>query len=244
MRTIIYFALGVLFVIIYFPAFIVGWILSLLFDKKRVAIKHIARIFSAGLLVANPWWKIKMNGLENYDKNKTYLIVMNHRSLYDIALVNMLPTNMRWVAKYELYKLPILGPILYFKDDVMVKRGDPESTKKMMIKCFGLFKQDISVAIFPEGTRSKDGCVHDFKEGAFIIAKKGRVPILPIVVQGTWEAENRGKRGLLNPNTFTMDILPEITVEQIKEMGIKELCDYTHKLIYEKHKETSPELYN
>lgn len=243
MRTFIYFFLIFLFVLIYFPIFFIGWLFALTFDKKRVFIKHTAMGFSRGLLLANPWWRVKVKGVENYDKHKTYLILINHRSLYDIALVNILPTNMRWVAKHELYKAPILGQILFFKNDVMVKRGDAESTKKMMVKCFGLLKEGISIAMFPEGTRSKDGCVHEFKEGAFIIAKKGRVPILPIVVQGTWEAENKGRFGLLNPNTFTMNILPEIPVEKIKEMGIKELCEYTHDMIYNKHKEVSPWLY-
>ncbi|MEG0499923.1 MAG: lysophospholipid acyltransferase family protein, partial [Rikenellaceae bacterium] len=135
------------------------------------------------------------------------------------------------------------GQMLFFKDDIMVKRGDAESTKKMMLKCFKTLKDGISIAMFPEGTRSKNGCVNEFKEGAFIIAKKGRVPILPIVVQGTWEAENKGKMGLLNPNTFIMNILPEIPVEKIKEMGIRELCDYTHDMIYNKHREVSPWLY-
>lgn len=243
MRTIIYFILIFLFVLIYFPIFFIGWLLALTVDKDRNFIKHVAIGFSRGLLVGNPWWRVKIKGLENFDKNKTYLILINHRSLYDITLVNLLPINMRWVAKYELYKTPILGQILFFKNDVMVKRGDAESTKKMMLKCFGYLKRGISISMFPEGTRSEDGCVHEFKEGAFIVAKKGRVPILPIVVQGTWEAENKGRFGLLNPNTFTMNIMPEIPVEKVKEMGIKELCEYTHDIIYNKHKEVSPWLY-
>ena len=205
--------------------------------------KHITKGFCIGLLSLNPWWRVKINGWENFDKNKTYLILINHRSLYDIPLVNLLPLNMRWVAKHELYKVPLLGPILFFKGDIMVKRGDPNSTKLMMFKCFQTLKQNISISIFPEGTRSEDGTVNEFKEGAFIIAKKGRVPILPIVVQGTWEAENKGKFGLLNPNTFTLNIMPEIPVTKVKELGIKDLCKYTHEIIYAKHKEVTPTLY-
>lgn len=243
MRTIIYFILIFIFVLIYFPIFFLGWLMGLTFDKKRIVIKHLAIGFSRGLLVANPWWRVKIKGLENFDKTKTYILLINHRSLYDITLVNLLPINMRWVAKWELYKTPILGQLLFFKDDIMVKRGDPESTKKMMLKCLNYLKNGISVSMFPEGTRSKNGCVDEFKEGAFIVAKRARVPILPIVVQGTWEAENKGRMGLLNPNTFTMNILPEIPVETIKEMGIKELCTYSHDMIYNKHKEVSPWLY-
>ena len=243
MRTIIYFIIVITFILLYFPLFFFGWLIGITFDKKKNFIKHITRGFSRGLLVTNPWWRVKINGIENFDENKTYLILINHRSLYDIPLVNSLPLNVRWVAKHELYKTPILGPILFFKGDIMVKRGDPNSTKSMMIKCFKTLKEDVSIAMFPEGTRSKDGTVKVFKEGAFIIAKKGRVPILPITVQGTWEAENKGRFGFLNPNTFTLNILPEIPVEKIKELGIKELCIHTHDIIYNKHKEVSPSLY-
>lgn len=243
MRTIIYFFLVMFIVLLYYPIFFIGWLLGLTFDKKKKLIQYTTIGFSKGLLYVNPWWRVKIEGLENFDKTKTYLILINHRSLYDIPLVNILPINMRWIAKYELYKAPILGQILFFKGDIMVKRGDPASAKSMMIKCFQTLKQGVTISMFPEGTRSKDGTLHSFKEGAFIIAKKGRVPILPIIVEGTWEAENRNKFGLLNPNTFTLNILPEIPVSVIKDMGVRDLCDYTHSMLYDKHVEMVPHLY-
>lgn len=243
MRTVIYLIFVLLFVLLYFPLFFVAWLMSVTIDKKGVVIQYISSWFSRGLLITNPWWRVKINGLENLDRKKTYLVVINHRSLYDIPLVNLMNINTKWVAKHELLKTPILGQLLFFRNDIMVKRGDPESTKAMMLRCFGYLKNGISIAIFPEGTRSKTGGVDEFKEGAFLIAKKARVPILPIVVEGTWEAEKKGEWGLLNPNTFVMNILPEIPVEKIKEKGIKELSDYTHDIIYNKHKELAPQLY-
>ncbi len=202
-----------------------------------------ALLYSRTLCHANPKWTINYKGEENIDSSKSYLIMMNHSSFYDIVVVNSLPINMRWIAKDELKKVPILGHILTLKGDIFVKRGNPESAQNMMIKSLGYLRSGISISIFPEGTRSKSGKVDDFKEGAFVIAKKARMPILPIVIKGAYETSQMPKYGQFSKSTFEVEILPEISVEMVRAMGIRELCEHTHNLILTKHKEAAPDLY-
>ncbi len=243
MRTLFYLLGLLMLIVIYFPLFGTAWLLKRTFDKRGRAVNAATHLFSKTLALANPKWKINYRGKENIDPKKCYLIMMNHSSYYDISLVNSLPIDMRWVAKHELRRVPVLGHILILKNDIFVKRGDPESAKNMLLQSLAYLRSGVSIAVFPEGTRSKDGKVAEFKEGAFIIAKKARMPILPIVIQGAYEANIKPKSGQFSRCEFNVEILPEIPVETVRAKSIKELCDYTHEIILEKHQVMAPELY-
>lgn len=235
---------NILMAIIFYPLFTLAWLAAKTFDKKWKFIRFAGNVYSWVLINSNAGWRVKVNGLENVDKGKNYLILINHAALYDIPVVNLnLPLNMRWVAKHELLKTPILGHMLQFKNDILVNRGDPESAKHMFVRSLETIRLGLSMAIFPEGTRTKDGKVHEFKDGAFLIAKKGRVPILPIVLKGSYEAYQKPYHGIFSRCTYEMHILPEIPLEKVRELGIKDLTQYTYEIISSKHKEIAPELY-
>ncbi len=244
MRIVLFLLQLLLLLVIYIPMFAIVWVARKSFDKKRGrSIQFAALLVSLTLARSNPLWRVTISGRENMVKNKPYLIAINHSSYYDIPLVNSLPLNMRWVAKHELLRTPLLGIMLALKGDVMVKRGDPESAKNMVINTLSFLRNGVCVSIFPEGTRSKDGKVAEFKEGAFLVAKKARVAILPMVVKGTYETSGLPKAGLFSRSEFHLEILPEIPVETVKQMGVRELSNYTHDIILKKHKELAPYLY-
>jgi 1-acyl-sn-glycerol-3-phosphate acyltransferase len=153
-----------------------------------------------------------------------------------------LPLVFRWVSKREVLKMPFIGWLLALHGDVLIKRGSTSSTKAMLKDCKAWLDKKVSIAIFPEGTRTKDGQIHDFKEGAFLLAKVSKVAILPVVVNGTYETTK--KFALPFRQKFDLHILHEISEEEVASTSIKEMTQRVHNMIAEKHGEIAPHLYS
>lgn len=198
------------------------------FDKKRFVVHKISKwltdsFFGFGLVM-----KRKVEGIENLDPNGTYVMVLNHNSMVDILSIYNLPLVFKWVSKKEVYRMPIVGRLLLAHGDIVINRA---STKEAMQLVHTRGKEwlakEASVAIFPEGTRSKDGEIHNFKAGAFILAKDAEVPILPIVLDGTDRVFRKGF--FMNwSNRITIKILPPISKEDVVERPIKEVMAEVH----------------
>ena len=145
--------------------------------------------------VARLWGKIQLrsagtpvdiSGLENIDPHKSYILVSNHQSTFDIfALLGYLPIQFRWIAKAELFRIPFLGWAMTRIGYIPIERESPKKAYRSMIAAAEAVKRGVSVIIFPEGTRSPDGKLQSFKKGLFLIALKSEAPILPITIQGT-----------------------------------------------------------
>jgi 1-acyl-sn-glycerol-3-phosphate acyltransferase len=135
----------------------------------------------------NPW-RIQIMGRENIDSNQVYVIVSNHQSLADIPLLSHLRLDTKWLAKAELFRVPVFGWMLRMAGDVPVDRSQPRQGARAIMQCAKYLRQHCSVVFFPEGGRSLDGEVQPFNEGAFQLAIRERVPILPLVVEGTGKA--------------------------------------------------------
>lgn len=142
------------------------------------------------------WWgrfcarlmgiNVEMTGETLYDTGRNYLIVSNHAGMADIPLIlGMIPLNMRFVAKEELGKIPVFGWVLKQAGYVLIKRGQSREALKSLFKAVEVLKSGRSVHIFPEGTRSENGDLKPFKRGAFIIAEKAGVPVLPVTIIGS-----------------------------------------------------------
>ncbi|MFI3314966.1 MAG: lysophospholipid acyltransferase family protein, partial [Rikenellaceae bacterium] len=171
-------------------------------------------------------------------------IAPNHQSMMDIPLIGtVIPQIFRYVAKREVYRIPIIGWVVWLRDDIAIERGGMMSAKKMLKDAKRYISMGVSITIFPEGTRTKSGRVNEFKEGAFIIAKSTSTPILPVVIDGTWAVSNYFGGFLKMPTQFRMTILDPIDSQVVKEKNLKELALYTHDIIYNEHKKLEPELY-
>jgi 1-acyl-sn-glycerol-3-phosphate acyltransferase len=132
----------------------------------------------------NPW-NIVISGRENVDAGQVYVIVSNHQSMADIPLLSHLRLDTKWLAKAELFRVPLVGWMLRMAGDVPVDRSVPRQGARAMMRCAKYLRQHCSVVFFPEGGRSPDGEVQPFNEGAFQLAIREQVPILPLVVEGT-----------------------------------------------------------
>lgn len=160
---------------------------------NRAKLVHAQCFWWADALVAmNPYWKLKVEGLENIDHKQTYVIVANHQSFADIIIIYKTHMYFKWVAKESLLKLPFIGGLLWVNDHVMLSRGDFGSIKTVYRQAAKWLRSGVSMLFFPEGTRSGTDEMNEFQNGAFKLAIKEKRPILPVFIGGTREAIPKG----------------------------------------------------
>jgi len=192
-------------VLLFFVVLLVT-IIFMPFDKKR-KIAHAQCYWWAGALIKfNPFWNVKISGLENIDRKETYVIVANHQSLADIIVLYRTRIQFKWVAKESLFWIPFIGWNLSLIRHIKLMRGRLGSIKRVYRDAANWLRNDISVLFFPEGTRSDSDKMNVFQNGAFKLAIKEKRPILPIKVEGTREAIAKGSW------IFKSNVVGKITV--------------------------------
>lgn len=244
-KTAFYITIFVLFTLIVFLLYLVIWVLVAPFDPKRKISHHYSRFWSKGIYHLCPWWKVKVEGMENIEPGKSYIVLSNHQAMLDIPLLYVLPFNFKWVSKREVYKIPVFGWVLRMHGDIAIERGGAASAKKMINQCDAMLKQGVSIVMFPEGTRTKNGQVQAFQPGAFILAKKSKVDLLPVVIDGTFDAlqNSKGKFGIAVPHVFHVKILPPVTPDQIKDLNFNDISERLHDQILDEHRKMVPYRY-
>ena len=184
-KSLIVWIVGIFYMIVLFPVTFLIWLVVLPFDTNRSVVHWILNYQSLIFTSIVPAWTAGSEGREKAVKGTTYVIISNHQSILDILFINSLRYNCKWISKIENNKLPILGWYLQMAGYITVNRGDEESKVEMMDKSLKNLKNGISIMIFPEGTRSRDNEVGFFRRGAFQLAIQAKVPLLPIVLDGT-----------------------------------------------------------
>ena len=178
-----------------FDTLVMGTLVIVLsvFVRSGNPLHKIARFWGKSILVGSRI-KVSVKGLSNIDLAGPYIYMPNHQSNFDIpVLLGHLPVQFRWLAKMELFKIPILGRAMRKAGYISIDRYDRESAFKSLDVAAKKIKSGISVLIFPEGTRSRDGKIRPFKKGGFVLAIDSGVPIVPIVIKGTFAIMNKGK---------------------------------------------------
>ena len=161
-----------------------------LFDGRapHYATGRVFRFLGGLIPRVNPAWRVTRTGTMPGDPRRPYVVVSNHQSNADIPLISMLPWEMKWVAKKPLFDVPVLGWEMALAGDIPVDRKDPDSRATVLVRAERRLKQACSVMFFAEGTRSRDGRVKAFHDGAFRLAIAAGVPVLPLAVDGTKDA--------------------------------------------------------
>ena len=156
------------------------------FTRTGNPVHKVARIWARGILFVSRI-KVTVNGLANIDPTQSYVYMSNHQSNFDIpVLLAYLPVQFRWLAKAELFKIPIFGRAMRGAGYVKIDRFNQEAAFESLNEAARKMKNGVSIMIFPEGTRSRDGNIRSFKKGGFIMALDAAVPIVPVVLKGTW----------------------------------------------------------
>jgi 1-acyl-sn-glycerol-3-phosphate acyltransferase len=176
-------------------AWVVGIAATVILGVAAILLSFFDSSGNASHLAARLWGKIQlrttgsrvtMQGLEYLDSRKSYIVVSNHQSFFDIfSLLGHLPLQFRWIAKAELFRIPLLGWAMTRTGYISIERDSPKKAYRSMLDAAEKVRKGVSVLIFPEGTRSPDGILQPFKKGVFLIALKSQAPILPVAIRGT-----------------------------------------------------------
>lgn len=223
MLTILYYLVCLVAATVLFVASFIALVVCYPFDKKRVVVHTLSKWITDVIFGLPIFMKREVIGLENIDPRKAYVMVLNHNSMVDIISIYNLPLIFKWVSKKEVYRIPIVGQLLFAHGDIVINRASAKEAMQL-VHTRGLewLKRGACVSIFPEGTRSKDGEIHNFKAGAFVLAKDAGVPILPIVLDGTNTMVRNG--WLMNwRNKITIRILPPVSAEDVVNRDIKDV---------------------
>ncbi len=132
---------------------------------------------------ASMTWDFHVDG--EAPRGRPFVVVANHVSIADPLLLSFLPFDMRFVAKDELFRIPLVGWLLRLAGDIPVRRGDATSGREMQTACVETLRGGLSVMIFPEGTRSRSGVLGTFRDGAFRVAIAAGAAILPVALHGS-----------------------------------------------------------
>jgi len=188
--------------------------------RDVISFKIVTRILKIVLLMAGT--KVEVIGYDNIPKDTAVLYVGNHRSIFDIIIgYSLVPDLTGFVSKIEMKKVPFLAQWMHFVNCLFLDRNDIKAGLKMILDAIERIKSNISIFIFPEGTRCKtEGEMLEFKDGSFKIATKAGCPIVPVAFSNT---------GSIFENHF-----PRVTKEKV----IVEFCEpiYPNELSKEEQK--------
>ncbi len=168
--------------------FLIGclvWLVTTPFDPNG-RVQHLYSSAWAMLyFYVNPLWQVRVEGRQKLPWKGGAVFVSNHESIGDILVLFGLYRPFKWISKESVFKAPFLGWNMSLNRYVPLRRGDKASVTKMMAQCEQWLDRGVPVMMFPEGTRSADGNLLPFKDGAFRLAITKQVPIYPIVLTGT-----------------------------------------------------------
>jgi 1-acyl-sn-glycerol-3-phosphate acyltransferase len=170
--------------LLWLPMMAVVWVVTAPFDPARYWTGYLFRKLTVVHQKLTPLWTFRVGGTMPENPRNPYVVVSNHESFVDILLISHLPWEMKWLSKKEMFKIPIGGWEMRMAKDIELDRKDPESAAAAMQECRERLDHQVSVMIFPEGTRSVTGDLLPFKDGAFRLAIEAGVPILPLAVHG------------------------------------------------------------
>ncbi len=210
--------------ILLFPVALLIWLLTAPFDRRLVALHRFTCFWASLYTWFNPAWPVRVQGRERIRPRATYVMVVNHQSLLDILVLFRLFTHFKWVSKIENFWIPFICWNMLLNRYIRLTRGKPQSVRHMLNACEKTLGRGSSIMMFPEGTRSPNGQIRDFKPGAFMLAKRTQRPILPIVVTGT--ADALPKRGfvLQGKHRIQIQVLDEIPYEEFAQVPVETLA--------------------
>ena len=167
-------------------------IVSSLFDRRGYFAHGCARAWS-WLILKTTGVKVAVEGLERLTPGTTYIFVANHQSHYDTPVIfSSLPYQLRIIAKASLARFPVLGWHLKRGGHLFVDRRNPDQSG-ILSRWRALVSQGLSLIIYAEGTRSRDGRVARFKAGSFLLAIQAGLPVVPLAVVGTRRVMPKGR---------------------------------------------------
>lgn len=137
--------------------------------------------------------KVSVEGRENISPKTSYVFVANHQGAYDIfSIYGYLNHDFRWMMKKGLERIPLVGYSCKVSGHIYVDSSSPGATRRTMAEAEGRLRDGMSVVVFPEGSRTRDGRMHRFRRGAYMLAMEFSLPVVPITIDGAYDILPRG----------------------------------------------------
>jgi len=175
--------------------------------------------------------RVRVEGLSNLDPSKTYIFAGNHCSQYDIlAFQGYFPHDFRWIAKKELFRIPLFGPAMQRAGYIPIDRSHGRQAIKSLDEAAQRIAAGSSVLIFPEGTRSSDGVLGDFKAGAVLLAIKAGVEIVPLGINGSHRVLAKGAI-LPRPGEIILRIGTPMATNHFRSSDKQQLAAELHRAV-------------
>lgn len=169
------------------------------------------------------FFRLRTYGRDNIPRKGAFILVSNHQSYLDPVFCAVpLKRPSSFLARDTLFTNWFFGPLISSLNAIPVKLGEPDisAIRKVLDK----LKKGGGVCLFPEGTRTYDGKITPFKPGLGLLCRRGKAPIVPVVIDGAFECWPRHKK-LFSPGPIRLCYGKPITVEQVKDMGDKKLAE-------------------
>ena len=200
------------------------------FANSENNVHNVARIWGSILLKISST-KVQVIGKENVLRGKPQIFMANHQSDFDILIaLAFIPGQFRWIAKKELFAIPVFGQAMRSAGYIEIDRQNHEKAMQSLDLAALRIREGKSVMTFPEGTRSRDGEIKAFKQGLFYLAIQSGVPIVPISIIGSGAI--MPKRSLkVKPGKITLVIDKPITVKGFALENRQELINQVRQVI-------------
>ncbi len=158
---------------------------------------------------------INITGEENIPTDHNFMVYANHQSMMDVPALCYAFRNhqLGFVSKKEWEKWPIMGKAISYTRSIYLDRGNPREAIKVLKEAVDYLKRGFNIAIFPEGTRSRSGIMGEFKHGTLKFAQKGKVPIIPVTLDGGYKVFE--EKGSIQKATVNITIHPEVHIENM-----------------------------
>lgn len=211
----------VLLLLLWLPLTTIVWLLDR--DPSRYRTGRFFRWLAHPIAVLGPSWRVRMQADKIENPRRPYVIVANHQSVLDIPMLALMPLECKWVAKEKLFRIPVLGWMMRMARDIPLDRSSTRSGVKALQAARNHLEQKCSVLIFPEGTRSEDRRVYDFNDGAFLLAIKNQLPVLPIAIEGASDCMPKHSWIFGDPHEIKIRIMPPVETAGLVKEDLPEL---------------------
>jgi 1-acyl-sn-glycerol-3-phosphate acyltransferase len=177
--------------------------------------------------------RVNVVGRGNIVEKQSYVVVVNHQSLFDIFLLwGFLGIDTRWVMKKELRKVPLFGFAGKLGGNIYIDRSDSKGAYESLKEAKNILVDGVSLIMLPEGTRSRDGKLREFKKGAFVMALDTGIPLLPVSIVDTKHILPPGTLNLF-PGRATLVIHEPVAAEEYDEENLDGLILKVRSVIQE-----------
>lgn len=193
---------------------------------------HVVGRFWSWIILTLYGIRVSVEGMEHLDPSKRYIYVSNHASMFDIpAVLTGIPDEIRIVMKKELTRIPFFGWAMAVGPYIVIDRFHAKDAVKGLDRAAERIRNGASVLLFAEGTRTLDGKLQPFKRGAFALASKSGVPIIPVAINNTFRILPKGSK-VVRPAHITVVLGRPIPTGGIEgKQGEMKLMEEVHQAI-------------